>query len=138
MSTTKRRSISSFNDIKSYIASQPESIRPTLEKLRQTIRKAVPEAEEVISYQMPAFKYHGIVMYFAAFAKHYSIFVRPVFLNAFRNDLTGYTTTKSAVHIPLDRPVPVRLVTTLAKYTARQNREAREQTRKKKTGLKRK
>ena len=53
-------------DIDSYIAEQSEEVQPILQKLRQTIKKAAPKAEEVISYQMPAFKYHGMLVYFAA------------------------------------------------------------------------
>jgi uncharacterized protein YdhG (YjbR/CyaY superfamily) len=108
-------------EISSYISSQPASIRPKLKKLRQVIRKAVPLAEEGVSYRMPVFKLNGIVMYFAAFKEHYSIFVRPVYLDKFRNKLAGYRTTKSAVNIPSDKEVPIKLVSDIAKYAAEQN-----------------
>jgi len=116
----KEKSIT-YHDIDGYIAAQSAAIRPTLEKLRRTIKDTVPAAQELISYRMPAFKYYGIVMYFAAFKKHYSIFIRPVYLQAFKNELKQYKTTKSAVNIPLEKAVPVRLVTKIARYAAHQN-----------------
>jgi uncharacterized protein YdhG (YjbR/CyaY superfamily) len=122
MSTTK--SSIAIKDIDSYIASQSIEVRPKLEKLRDVIRKAIPKAEEVISYQMPAFKQNGIVIYFAAFKKHYSIFVRPKYLNVFRSELDAYKTSKSAVNIPLEKSVPVGLVTRIVKYAAKENLEA--------------
>ena len=114
---TDEKSIS-FNDINSYIALQIPEIRPTLEKLRFTIHKAIPEAEEVISYQMPAFKLNGIVIYFAAFKKHYSIFIRPKYMEHFQQELTAYKTSKSAVNIPLNQDVPEELVTKIVQYIA--------------------
>jgi uncharacterized protein YdhG (YjbR/CyaY superfamily) len=111
----------SSKDISAYIASQPAAIRPKLKKLRNTIKEAVPMAEEGISFGMPVFKLNGIVMYFAAFKEHYSVFVRPVYLNKFKKRLTDYRTTKAGVNIPSDKEVPVRLVSDMARYAARQN-----------------
>ena len=113
----------SYKDTDSYLAEQPPAVRSLLEELRQTIKKAVPQATELISYQMPAFRHHGILLYYAAFKKHYSVFARPAILQAFKKELAGYSQTKSAIHIPLDRPVPRRLVTKIAQYVARQNEE---------------
>jgi uncharacterized protein YdhG (YjbR/CyaY superfamily) len=114
------------NDIDTYIAAQPGAIRPTLQKLRQVIRKTIPSAEEVISYRMPAFRLHGVVIYFAAFKHHYSIFLRPKYLDPFRKELATYKTSKSAVNIPLNKPVPVKLVTRLTKHAAKENKIAAE------------
>jgi uncharacterized protein YdhG (YjbR/CyaY superfamily) len=113
----------SYKDIESYLADQPPAVRTLLEELRQTIKKAVPQATELISYQMPAFRHHGILLYYAAFKKHYSVFARPVILQAFKKELADYSQTKSAIHIPLDKPVPKRLVTKIAQYVAKQNEE---------------
>ena len=112
-----------FTDIDGYIKLQPKEIIPTLEKLRQTIKKAAPGAVEVISYQMPAFKQNGILIWFAAFTKHYSIFLRPVYLDVFREELSIFKMTKSAVNIPLDTPVPVQLISKIVKYVAMKNEE---------------
>jgi uncharacterized protein YdhG (YjbR/CyaY superfamily) len=110
-----------FENIDSYIKSRPIEIRPKLTKLRVTISKAVPEAEEVISYQMPAFKYFGILIFFASFKNHYSIFIRPRFMQVFKLELSDYEQTKSAIHIPLNKPIPVKLVTKIVKYIAEYN-----------------
>lgn len=117
---------SPYKNIDNYIAAQPVTIRPTLQKLRQVIRQTIPSAEEVISYQMPAFRLHGVVIYFAAFKNHYSIFLRPKHLDPFRKELIAYKTSKSAVNIPLNKPVPVKLVTMLTKHAAKENRIAAE------------
>ena len=112
------------HDIDTYLASQPAGPRKILSMVRQTIRRAVPFAEEGVSYRMPVFKYFGVVMYFAAFKAHYSVFVRPKYLNAFKKQLAGYKTTKAGINIPFDAEVPVRLISKLAKYAAEQNRKA--------------
>ncbi len=111
----------SIKDIDSYLAIQPENVRVILEKLRQTIKKAVPEAEEVISYQMLAFKFHGMLVWFAAFKNHYSIFVRPKVLQAFKDELKPYELAKSAIKFPLDKPLPVQLVTKIVRFGAKEN-----------------
>jgi uncharacterized protein YdhG (YjbR/CyaY superfamily) len=110
-------------DIDNYIAIQPVEIRETLEKLRQIIKKNVPEAEELISYQMPSFRFHGKLVWFATFKNHYSVFFLPKVLEAFKDELTPYETTKSAIKIPLDKRVPVSLITKLVKYGAKDNLE---------------
>jgi len=112
-----------FNTINDYLANQDTSVRYSLEKLRHTIKKAVPEAEETISYQMPAFKYLGMLAYFAAFKNHYSLFVKPKILQAFKDDLKQYELSKSAIRIPKGKPVPVQLVTKIIKFGALENLE---------------
>jgi uncharacterized protein YdhG (YjbR/CyaY superfamily) len=111
-----------YKNIDHYIASQPVEIRPTLERLRHTIQKAVPKAEEVISYQMPAFRYHGMLIFFASFKKHYSIFV-PTVLHLFKNELKIYKTSKATVNFPLDTPVQTKLITKIVKCAAKHNLE---------------
>jgi len=110
-----------INNIDKYILMFSTDIQKILEKIRQTIKKAVPEAEEVISYSMPAFKFHGMLAWFAAFKKHYSIFMRPKVLQVFKEDFKQYELTKSAIKIPLSKPVPVKLVTKIIKYAAKEN-----------------
>jgi uncharacterized protein YdhG (YjbR/CyaY superfamily) len=105
-------------EVDSYLAAQPENIKIILEKIRDIIQKAVPEATELISYQMPAFKFHGIVAWYAPFKKHYSLFVRPVVMEAFKKDLKPYELSKSAIRIPFDHPVPVDLITRIVHYSA--------------------
>lgn len=110
-------------DIDAYIALQNENVRAKLEKIRQIIIKAVPEASEVISYQMPAFKYYGMLSYFAAFTNHYSVFISPKIIEKFKEELKNYRTSKGTIQIPNDKPVPVRLISTLIKAAAKQNYE---------------
>jgi uncharacterized protein YdhG (YjbR/CyaY superfamily) len=109
--------------IDTYIGQQPENVRGILTKIRQTIKKAVPEAEEVISYQMPAFRFHGILVWFAAFNHHYSIFIRPHILKNFEEELKSLelSKSKSGIKIPINKPVPVKLLTKIIKAGAKTN-----------------
>lgn len=110
-----------YKDIDAYIDNQPAEFRSILNNIRRTIIKAIPDAEEVISYGIPAFRYHGIVVYFASFKNHYSIFIRPRFMNVFKSELSKYKTSKSAVNVPSGDPVPVRLIAKIVKYIAIEN-----------------
>jgi uncharacterized protein YdhG (YjbR/CyaY superfamily) len=86
-----------------------------LSEIRQTIKKAVPEAEELISYQMPAFRYNGMLVWFAAFKHHYSIFIPRHILHLFEEELKPFelSKSKSAIKIPIEKPVPVNLLSKL-------------------------
>ena len=103
-----------------YIAAQPEAVRPKLEQVRDTIRKAVPEAVEGIGYRMPGYKLHGKPMlYFAGFKEHYSLFAASgTFFAALGDELRGYDLRKGTVHFPLTKPVPVKLISRIAKLRA--------------------
>jgi uncharacterized protein YdhG (YjbR/CyaY superfamily) len=99
-------------EIDKYLRGVDEPKRETLQALRGTIREIVPEAEEGISYRVPAFRVHGkVVAGFAAFKDHLSYlpFSGSV-LDQLRNELRGYTMTKSSLHFPIDRPLPEALV----------------------------
>jgi len=110
-----------FKSVDDYIAAQPDNFRASLEKLRQTIRKAAPEAEEVISYQMPAFKFHGVLVYFAAFKNHFGFYPTSSALKVFKKKLASYQTSKGTIKFPLDKPIPVKLVTEIVKFRVREN-----------------
>lgn len=112
-----------FTTIDDYIALQPERIQPTLELLRQTIRDAAPEAEELISYSMPAFKFKGMVTWFHTYKKHYAIYVRPHVLEPFREKLSDYKTSQSAVQFPINTVFPVELVSEIIRYAVKCNTE---------------
>lgn len=103
-----------------YIAVQPESVRQKLEQVRATIQKAVPEAVEGIGYGMPGYKLRGKPMlYFAGFKEHYSLFAASgTFFAALRDELRGYEMRKGTVQFPLDKPVPVQLISRIAKLRA--------------------
>jgi uncharacterized protein YdhG (YjbR/CyaY superfamily) len=116
---------SAAKDIDAYIDLQSEDTRSILSEIRQTIKKTVPEAEELISYQMPAFRYHGMLAWFAVFNHHYSIFIPRQILNLFQEELKPYelSKSKSAIKIPLDKPVPVKLLSKIIKSGAKANLE---------------
>jgi uncharacterized protein YdhG (YjbR/CyaY superfamily) len=103
-----------------YIAAQPEAVRPKLEQVRATIRKAVPEAVELIGYRMPGYKLHGRPMlYFAAFKEHYSLFAASgTFFETLKDELRGYELQKGTIRFPLTKPVPVALIRRIAKLRA--------------------
>lgn len=110
--------------IDAYIASQPEAQQPTLQRLRELVKKAAPEAEEGISYGMPTFKYKGRpLVYFAAFKNHYSFFPQPKAIEAFKEELAVYDTTKGTIHLPHDKPLPVKLLTAIVKFRVKENDE---------------
>jgi len=116
---------SAAKDIDTYIELHSENTRRILSEIRQTIKEAVPEAEELISYQMPAFRYHGMLVWFAAFNHHYSIFIPRQILNLFQEELKPFelSKSKSAIKIPLDKPVPVQLLSKIIKSGAKANLE---------------
>src|ERR1700723_283798 len=103
-----------------YIAAQPEAVRPKLQQVRATIRRAVPEAVEGIGYRMPGYKLRGKPMlYFAGFKEHYSLFAASgTFFAGLEDDLRGYELRKGTVHFPLPEPVPVKLISRIAKLRA--------------------
>ena len=110
-------------DIDGYIAEQPEEVQPILEKLRQTIKKAAPKAEEVISYQMPAFKYHGILVYFAANKNHIGFYPTGSGIEAFKEELVEYAGGKGTAKFPIGKPLPWKLIAQIVKYRVAQNLE---------------
>jgi uncharacterized protein YdhG (YjbR/CyaY superfamily) len=110
-----------FKSVDEYIASQPEAVRGVLQRVRSAIRKAVPEAEEVISYQIPAFKLHrSPVLYFAGWKQHYSLYPAIDGVTAaFKDDLARYKVSKGTIRFPLSEPVPVKLIERIAKFRAK-------------------
>jgi len=107
--------------IDEYIAEQAPSVRPFMEKLRQIINKNAPDAEEVISYGMPAYKFHGMLLYFAAFTNHYSLFAFPNAIVAFKDKLKDYELSKGTIKFSYNKPVPVKLITEIVKYKVNEN-----------------
>src|SRR5229473_982883 len=103
-----------------YIARQPEAMRAKLEQLRAAIKRAVPDAVEGIGYRMPVYKLHGKPMlYFAGFKEHYSLFAASgTFFAALEDEVRGYKLRKGTVHFPLTKPVPVKLISRIAKLRA--------------------
>ena len=102
-------------DIDEYILRFPADIQKMLQAIRVTIQKAAPRATETIKYGMPTFVYNGNLVYFAAFKHHIGFFPAPTGDPAFRKDLAPYKTGKGSVQFPLDRPMPLRLITKIVK-----------------------
>ena len=114
-----------FKSVDDYIASQPEAVRGLLERVRSTIRKAVPGAEEMISYKIPTYRLHGgPVLYFAGWKQHYSLYPATAHLvAAFKEDLAAYEVRKGTIRFPLSEPVPVKLIERIAKFRAKERAE---------------
>jgi len=93
-------------NVDEYLASVPEEARATLVKLRRTIKAAAPMASEGISYQMPMYKHHGMVVGFAAFKDHCSIFPGSAVMDAYKEELSRYDTSKGTIRFPADKPLP--------------------------------
>ena len=106
-----------------YIAAFAEDKAVILEKFRTTIKKAAPSAEEVISYGIPAFKFHGLLVWFAGHSKHIGFYPRVSAIEAFKKELSAYKGAKGSVQFPFDKPVPFGLVTKIVKFRVRENLE---------------
>lgn len=104
------------SNVNEYIAGFPESTQKQLEEIRAIIRKAAPKAEEVISYGMPGYKAHGLLVWFAGYAKHIGFYPSGSGIEAFKEVLGEYTFSKGAVQFPLGKPLPKKLITEMVKF----------------------
>jgi len=111
-----------YRSVDEYIATFPDAAQKVLRRVRSTIRKALPGAEEVISYQIPAYRLHGgAVIYFAGWKKHWSLYpVHATLLKSLDVETEGRDLAKGTLRFPLDEPIPVRLVTRIAQARARE------------------
>lgn len=99
-----------------YLAGVPEHARGQLKQMRAAIRSVVPkEATETISYGIPAFQNDGVIVWFAAFSKHCSLFPTGAIIEAFAKELKGFSTSKGTVHFPVERPLPIGLIKRMVK-----------------------
>lgn len=114
-----------------YLKAQPPATRRLLRLVRQTIRSAVPEAVELISYRIPAYKLNGkVVVYFAGWTHHYALYpVTPAVVEACRDDLAPYEVGKGTIRFPLDQPVPVELIARIATVRAQEAEAGRRRAR---------
>jgi uncharacterized protein YdhG (YjbR/CyaY superfamily) len=111
-------------NIDEYLSDLPEKERVVLEKLRHTIKKAAPKAEERISYKMPAFFYEGPLVYFAAFKNHCSLFpASGKVTSELKEELKSYATSKGTLQFTVEKPLPAKLVTKIVKMRVKQNEE---------------
>lgn len=118
--------------IDEYIAGFPEDVQVILEKVRRTIRKAAPDAQETIKYQMPTFTLKGNLVHFAAFKNHIGLYPAPTGIDKFKKELAVYGGGKGSVRFPLDRRIPYGLIGRIARFRVKENLERAEAKGKKK------
>ena len=119
MNATKKQ----FRTIDEYIETFPKDVQSILERMRQTIRRAAPEAEEEISYQIPAFKLNGNLVWFAAFKNHIGFYPMTTGIRAFKKELSPYKRAKGSVQFPLEKPIPYDLVKKIVRFRRKENLE---------------
>ncbi|MBM3181597.1 MAG: hypothetical protein FJZ86_14790 [Chloroflexi bacterium] len=112
---------SGFNSIDDYIATFPEDTQKILKEIRAVIKAAAPEAVEKISYQMPTFFMNGNLVHFAAFKKHIGFYPTPSGIEAFKKELSVYEGAKGSVQFPLDKPMPLKLISRIVKFRVAEN-----------------
>lgn len=114
--------MTNFQSVDEYIGSRPEPIQDTLHRVRAIIRKTLPAAEEVISYQIPAYKIGGkLVIFFAGWKQHFSLYpASEPLVAAFQAELAPYKRSKGTIRFPLSQPIPAKLIAGIAKFRARE------------------
>jgi uncharacterized protein YdhG (YjbR/CyaY superfamily) len=118
--------------IDEYIAGFPKDVQDILEKLRVTIRKAAPDAKETINYAIPTFTLEGNLVHFAAFKNHIGFYPAPSGIQAFKKELSVFEGAKGSVQFPIDKPLPLSLVTKIVKFRVKENLEKAKKKQKKK------
>jgi len=113
----------SYASIDEYIALFPKDIQKILQELRATIKAAAPDAKEKISYQMPTFDLYGNLVHFAAHKNHIGFYPTPSGIDAFKNELSVYEGAKGSVQFPLDKPLPLKLISKIVKFRVAENVE---------------
>ncbi|MFN8472252.1 MAG: DUF1801 domain-containing protein [Anaerolineae bacterium] len=107
--------------IDEYIAGYPPDVQEILQKVRQTIREAAPDAEETIKYRMPTFTLKGNLVHFAAFKHHIGFYPAPTGVKEFQEELSGYKGAKGSVQFPLDKPIPYDLISRIVSFRVSEN-----------------
>ena len=112
-----------FTTIDEYIASFPKETQKILQEIRAAIKTAAPNAEEKISYQMPTFYLNGNLIHFAAFKNHIGIYPTPSGTEAFKRELAAYQGGKGSVRLPIDEPMPLKLISRIVKFRVAENKK---------------
>lgn len=110
-----------FQSVDEYIATFPEETQKILKEIRATIKAAAPNAEEKISYQMPTFFLSGNLIHFAAFKNHIGIYPTPSGTEAFKEEISQYQGAKGSIRLPLDKPMPLKLISRIVKFRVAEN-----------------
>jgi uncharacterized protein YdhG (YjbR/CyaY superfamily) len=112
-----------YKSVDEYLSAMSVTTKSKLEQLRKTIQKAAPKAEEVISYNMPAFKQEGALVYYAGYKAHIGFYPVSSAIRKFKDDLSGFELSKGTIRFPLDKPIPVSLVSKIVKFRVKENLE---------------
>lgn len=120
-----------FKTMDEYIKQFSPEVQELLTKVRNVIKEAVPEATEKISYQMPTFYLYENLVHFAVNKHHIGLYPTPSGVEAFKDELTSYKTSKAAIQFPIDQPLPFELISEIAKYRASESRDKAEAKKKK-------
>jgi uncharacterized protein YdhG (YjbR/CyaY superfamily) len=112
-----------FKTVDEYLSALPANTKGILEAVRKTIKQAAPQAEELISYNMPAFTLHGRLVYYAAFKNHVGFYPVSSAIKAFQKELSDYKTSKGTIQFPIERPIPYGVITKIVKFRVRENLE---------------
>jgi uncharacterized protein YdhG (YjbR/CyaY superfamily) len=120
---TKPYGMVKFKTIDEYHSNFTGDVRRKLDQLRKAIKSAAPESEEVISYNMPAFKLNKVLVYYAAAKKHIGFYPTPNPIKFFKNELLNYETSKGAIQLPLDKSIPIALVKKIVKFRVKEDAE---------------
>jgi uncharacterized protein YdhG (YjbR/CyaY superfamily) len=110
-----------FTSIDEYIAAFPKETQKILKEIRATIKAAAPSAEEKISYQMPTFFLNGNLIHFAAFKNHIGIYPTPSGTEAFKEEISRYQGAKGSIRLPIDEPMPLKLISRIVKFRVAEN-----------------
>ncbi len=113
----------SIKDVDTYIEMAPKDVQDKLREVRDIIRKVAPTARESISYRIPYYDYKGRLVWFGVSKSHIGLYLRPPIIENHKRELKGYVTTKSAVHLPLDKKIPASLIKKLVKARMKMNEE---------------
>ena len=111
--------------IDDYIAGFPKDVQSILQKIRATVRKAAPEAEEAIKYDIPTFVLHGNLVHFAAYKNHIGFYPAPSGTEKFKKELSPYRSGKGSVQFPLNEPMPYDLITKIVQFRVKESAAAR-------------
>ena len=127
---------STNKEVDKYIARFPKDVQSILEKIRKTIRKSAPKAEETINYGIPTFTLEGNLAHFAGFKSHIGFYPAPSGIEKFKKELSTNEGAKGSVQFPLDQPIPYELIGKIVKFRVKENLERAEAKRKKKSAVK--
>jgi uncharacterized protein YdhG (YjbR/CyaY superfamily) len=112
-----------FKTVDEYLSAFPPKTKSVLKQFRNTIREVAPHAEEVISYNIPAFKLNGLLVWYAGYGEHIGFYPTGSPIKVFKNELAKYKTSKGAIQFPLEKPIPVSLVKKIVRFRIRENME---------------